>query len=67
MDYIGALESAECEANYWVSYWLQDGTQSGASIFVPDGIERIGSYIEEKLMEQHGDMYGGIADWGEYE
>ena len=49
-------------AKFWVSYWLQDGRQTGATLEAKDYND-----IERQLMEMHGDMYGDIADYGEQE
>lgn len=49
----------------WVSYYLQDGTQTGCTLEIAG--ENPEREITEALMESHGDMYGGIADWDEYE
>ena len=49
----------------WVSYWLQDGTQTGATLEV-DANDPAND-IKRQLMAMHGDMYGDIADWEEYE
>ena len=47
----------------WVSYWLQDGTQTGATLQAEDYDD-----IERQLKEIHGDMYSdGIADYGFYD
>ena len=53
---------------YWVSYTLQDGTQTGATLTVNDAGE-YDAYdeIEEQLKEMHGDMLADIADYGAYD
>lgn len=49
----------------WVSYFLQDGTQTGATLEVD--AEMPAQDIDRQLMAKHGAMYGDVADWGEYE
>ena len=50
----------------WVSYFLQDGTTTGTTLEVED---RANAYNEicEFLREEHGEMFGDIADYGFYE
>lgn len=50
---------------YWVSYSLQDGTQLGASIYVPPEVSAY-DFIEQELMREHGSMFADIADYGIY-
>jgi len=50
----------------WVSYYLQDGTQTGCTDLEIKGVHPE-QEIDEILMARHGDMYGGVADWDEYE
>lgn len=49
---------------YWVSYYLQDGTQTGGTLTVTNK-ENAYDQLEEQLKKIHGDNYGGIADYGE--
>ena len=49
----------------WVSYWLQDGTQTGATLEVD--AKDPAHDIDRQLMAKHGMMYGDVADWGEWE
>ena len=49
---------------YWVSYYLNDGTQCTATITIngayPDSIY---SEIEDRLKREHGDHLGEIVDY----
>ena len=45
----------------WVSYYLQDGTQTGATMPKMDIDE-----AERILQKTHGSRFGGIADYGYY-
>lgn len=47
---------------YGVSYWLQDGTQTGATIAVVNDASAYDE-IMDALVEMHGDDFGGIADY----
>lgn len=50
--------------DWWVSFWLQDGTQTGWSpVAVPVDVDA-GDYIEHLLIEEYGVDYGDIADYG---
>ena len=59
-------EYTEPEPNYWVSFYLQDGTQSGASIYVDDPGKAY-YIIEEYLLKEYGKDFGGVADYESYE
>ena len=49
----------------WVSYFLQDGTQTGATLEV-DANDPAHD-IDRQLMAKHGDNYADVADWEEYD
>lgn len=49
----------------WVSFYLNDGTQSGATLTVKG--DDIYDEIEEQLIEEYGEDFGGIADYDTYE
>ena len=52
----------------WVSYFLVDGTQCGATLYVDGEKETIRHKdVEKMLVEMHGDMYCDIADYGFYD
>lgn len=52
----------EAGGNMWVSYYLQDGTQGGATI-TADTYEA----AEKWGHDEYGEAWGGIADYGFYE
>ena len=61
------LEYEKPEFNtHFVSFYLQNGTQDGCSLIVPDGVDEY-DYITETLRLQYGDMFGGIADYYRYD
>lgn len=45
----------------WVSFYLQNGTQDGATLYAKDIND-----AERKLKEEYGDDFGSIADYGYY-
>lgn len=47
---------------YNISWYTQDGQQSGDYVEVPDG-EDAYSYIENYMRDKYGDDFGGIADY----
>lgn len=58
-----AIELANRSGNlYGVSYWLQDGTQTGATIAVVNDASAYDE-IMDALVEMHGEDFGGIADY----
>ena len=60
---IRQLEAEHVNHNmYGVSYWLQDGTQTGATIAVSNDALAYDE-IMDALIELHGDDFGGIADY----
>ena len=58
--YVTCTDTAK--KKWWVSYYLQDGTQCGGTYMAKDDDE-----LEAILEREHGDMYGGIADYGCYD
>lgn len=48
--------------NMWISFYLQDGTQTGETIEAQNINE-----AEEILRTEYGTEFGGIADYGFYE
>lgn len=46
----------------WISFYLQNGAQSGATLLAVDVDD-----AEAQLQEEYGDMWGGIADYGFYD
>ena len=46
----------------WISLYLQDGTQGGATLIAVDIDD-----AEAQLQEKYGEMWGGIADYGFYD
>ena len=53
---------------YNVSWYTQDGRQSGAYVEVPNNVTDEYNYIERCLQDKYGDEYGGVADYiSEYE
>lgn len=59
-------DNTDPEPNYWVSFYLQDGTQSGASLYVDDS-ENAYDIIEAQLIQEYGRDFGGVADYDSYE
>lgn len=45
----------------WISFYMQDGTQAGESLFAKDIDD-----AEQQLKEKYAD-FGGIADYGVYQ
>lgn len=56
------VDEVVTKKEWWVSYYLQDGTQCGGTYMAKDDDE-----LEAILEKEHGDMYGGIADYGCYD
>ena len=53
---------------YWVSYTLQDGTQTGATLTINGAYpESVYDELVEELKKMHGEDFGDIADYGSYE
>ena len=52
--------------NYWVSFALQNGIQTGTSLWVNDD-SRAYEEIMDYLTNIYGDMLAEIADYGKYD
>jgi len=51
---------------YWVSLYLQDGTQTGATLTI-NGANDNYDELEYECKRRFGDVFGGIADYGAYD
>ena len=63
-DIIETIEPFDVEVGenaWWVSFYLQDGTQCGGT-YDGDDIDD----VERQIMQEYGEMFGGIADYGRY-
>lgn len=61
-EYITIYGKTENKSFFWLSFYLQDGTQDGATleaVSIDDA--------ENQLRKQYGQMYGGLADYGTIE
>ena len=55
IDYIPSIREI------WVSFYLQNGTQDGATLYAKDIDD-----AEKQLREEYKNSFGGIADYGYY-
>lgn len=62
----GTMANRRMDMKVWVSYYLQNGVQTGATLII-DSDGSIYDEIVRILTEREGNMWVGIADYGIYE